>query len=427
VTASLAVSGCPAQRTFSPVVLAHASLTGATARPSFTFDVARKDGEPYLTSTGVKLPLGLLADIGAVTPCANAAANGADCGAGSAIGTVKAALGAGTAPFEQSGTVYLTEGYKGAPYGLAIVLPTTAGPFTLAGNTGKGLEVVRAAIDVDPETTAVSINSDPLPQVIDGVPIRLRNVEVTVDRPGFMLNPSNCKQQSVEASIGGAGSANETSARPFAVTGCKGLGFKPGLKIKLKGGTTRSAHPALTAVVSYPKQGAYANIARASVGLPHSEILDQAHIQTVCTRVQFAEGNVPGENCPKASIYGKAKATTPLLNEPLSGPVYLRSSSHTLPDLVASLNGPVSVVLDGRIDTDKADGIRTTFEGVPDAPISKFTLEMKGGKKGLLVNSQNICKTPQRAVARLTGQNGKVDNTQPLIANDCGRKSTGKK
>ena len=204
---------------------------------------------------------------------------------------------------------------------------------------------------------------------------------------------------------------------PFQVGGCYALEFKPNLKISLKGGTKRNKNPALKAVLTYPK-GHYANIACAQVTLPHSEFLDQGHIGTICTRVQFA-----ASQCPKASIYGYAKATTPLLDKPLQGPVYLRSSSHELPDLVAALDGQIDVVLAGRVDTGKGGGIRNTFEAVPDAPVSKFVLEMQGGKKGLLVNSENICSKPQKALVSYRAHNGDAYQATPLIKNDCGKKA----
>jgi hypothetical protein len=191
------------------------------------------------------------------------------------------------------------------------------------------------------------------------------------------------------------------------------LAFAPKLRLDLKGGTKRNKNPALTATLTYPK-GNYANIASAAVTLPHSEFLDQSHIGTVCTRVQFA-----ASACPAASVYGYAKAETPLLDNPIEGPVYLRSSDHKLPDLVADLNGQIHIVLAGKVDSGKGGGIRNTFMAVPDAPVSKFTLTMKGGNKGLLVNSENICNKPQRATANFVGQNGKISNTKPLITNDC--------
>jgi hypothetical protein len=156
-----------------------------------------------------------------------------------------------------------------------------------------------------------------------------------------------------------------------------------------------------------------ANIARARVSLPHSEFLAQEHIRTVCTRVQFA-----ADRCPSAAVYGRARAFTPLLDQPLEGPVYLRSSSNPLPDLVADLRGPIDVVITGRIDSVNG-GIRTTFNGVPDAPVSKFVIRMQGGKKSLLINSTDLCRGHHRAHVRFDGQNGKLSESTPILANGC--------
>ena len=186
----------------------------------------------------------------------------------------------------------------------------------------------------------------------------------------------------------------------------------------MTGGTKRGGHPALTATLTQDPSGE-ANIAKAVVALPHSEFLDNAHIRTVCTRVQFA-----ADNCPAASVYGHARAITPLLDEPVEGPVYLRSSSsNLLPDLVADAQGPglaqpIQVDLVGRIDSFNG-GIRATFATVPDTPVSKFILHMQGGKKGLLVNSTNICRGTNRVQAKLTGQNGASVNQNPILKAPC--------
>jgi hypothetical protein len=172
-------------------------------------------------------------------------------------------------------------------------------------------------------------------------------------------------------------------------------------------------------VLNYPK-GNYANIAKAVVSLPHSEFLAQNHIKTICTRVQFA-----ADACPAGSIYGFATATTPLFDAPLSGPVYLRSSSNPLPDLVAALHGQVDVDLVGRIDS-KNGGIRTTFDAVPDAPVSKFVLTMQGGKKGLLVNNRDLCKSVNKADVKFTGQNGMTANSKPVVVPSCKKKTARK-
>jgi hypothetical protein len=205
------------------------------------------------------------------------------------------------------------------------------------------------------------------------------------------------------------------SASRFQVGGCKGLGFKPRLSLRLFGKTNRGAHPRFKAVLK-PRPGD-ANLARVQVALPHSEFLDQAHIRTICTRVQFA-----AHQCPQGAVYGHARAFSPLLDQPLEGPVYLRSSSHELPDLVAALRGQIDFNAVGRIDSIDG-GVRSTFESVPDAPLSKVVLTMQGGKKGLLVNSRNLCSSVPRATVKLRGHNGKTANQSSVLQNDCTKSS----
>jgi hypothetical protein len=297
---------------------------------------------------------------------------------------------------------------------LAFVVPAVAGPFDL------GVQVVRAALNVDPKTAQVTAVSDPLPQILDGVPLQVRDVRVNLDRANFALNPTNCEPLAISGQItGGSGAVANVGSR-FQVGGCENLGFKPGLKIQLHGGTKRTDYQRLEATVTYP-EGAYANIARAAVTLPHSEFLAQEHIRTICTRVQFA-----AHQCPAGSVYGSAEATSPLLDGKLTGPVYLRSSSNPLPDLVVALKGPdaqpIEVELAGRTDSVHG-GIRNTFDVVPDVPVSSFKLKLFGGDKSLIINSRDLCKgAKQRATARFTAQNGKTRNFRPVVQNDCGKK-----
>jgi hypothetical protein len=265
------------------------------------------------------------------------------------------------------------------------------------------------------------IKADPLPQFFEGALLTYRTLHVVVDRPNFTLNPTDCREMKVESNVTSTvGTVAHPSTR-FQVDGCKRLKFAPKLALALNGGTKRSDYPALTATLKARKGDA--NIARARVELPHSEFLAQEHIATICTRKQFA-----AEKCPKGSIYGKAKAWTPLLAKPLSGPVYLRSSDNPLPDMVLALHGELDANVVGRIDSHNG-GIRTTFASVPDAPVTKFVLRMKGGAKGLLVNSTDVCRRPHRATADFTAQNGRAANLRPVLSfKGCGkgRKGGGK-
>jgi hypothetical protein len=214
--------------------------------------------------------------------------------------------------------------------------------------------------------------------------------------------------------------ANPSS--PYQATNCANLSFKPKLSLRLVGGTHRGAHPKLQATLTMPNGGA--NIGATSVALPHSEFIENAHFKTICTRVQFA-----AKACPAGSIYGFAVAKSPLLDAPLEGPVYLRSSNHPLPDLVMALKGPASLPIEidlaGHVDSANG-GLRTTFESVPDAPVEEFTLRMQGGKKGLIVNSTNLCASTNRATTKFTGQNGKSATLHPPLQVSCKRQANKK-
>jgi hypothetical protein len=294
---------------------------------------------------------------------------------------------------------------------LAVVTPAVAGPFDL-GNV-----VIRNPLYIDPVTSQVTTVSDPIPTLRHGIVLDVRDIRVSLDRPDFTAAPTNCEPMSVQARVKGEEGGNATVSNHFQVGGCSSLGFKPRLQMRLFGGTHRGAHPKFQAVLT-PRPGD-ANIGAVSVALPHSEFLDQAHIRTICTRVQFA-----AKACPAGSIYGEAEAISPLLDQPLRGPVYLRSSSNPLPDLVAALRGPddqpIEVHVAGRIDSVHG-GIRSTFETVPDQPVSRFTLTMQGGKKGLLVNSRELCGSVQKATAKFTGQNGRTFQSRPVLRNSCGK------
>lgn len=396
-------------------------LSGGTINPvagafsGFVTTLVRESDEQNVSTLDVALPSGVLAKLAGVQLCEGPAADAGDCPPGSRIGSAIVASGPGPAPLwlPQPGkdpiTVYLSGPYKGAPYSLVVRAPAEAGPFDL------GTVVTRAGIYVDPETARATVRSDPLPQILKGVPISYRTISVDVDRPEFALNPTSCREKQIEARVGSIGGSTAAPVSRFQVGGCGELPFKPALSIRLFGRANRGAHPRLTATLR--ARPGDANIGRAQVALPSSEFLEQGHIQTICTRVQFA-----ADQCPEGSIYGHARAVTPLLDRPLEGPVYLRSSSHELPDLVIALRGQVELDLVGRIDSIHR-GIRTTFETVPDAPVTSFTLSMEGGAKSLLANSTNLCASAHRAQVQLLGQNGRRDTFAPVVKSPCGAKA----
>jgi hypothetical protein len=394
---------------FQPELHAGVKDAAAGKHSPFSFQLVRPDGDQLLSTVKAVLPPGLLASVKNLSVCSTAAAAAGTCDDGSLVGHLTVGVGPGAHPFYvKGGRAYLTQGYKGAPFGLSLVVPAIAGPFDL------GDVVVRAALHINPITTQVSVDPDPFPTILQGIPLQLRDIRLNMDRPGFMINPTDCTPTTITATAVSVSGTQAPLSNPFQAFGCGELGFKPKLALKLFGATHRSAHPALRAVLK--TRDGDANIGRAVVTLPKTEFLENAHIRTVCTRVQYA-----ADNCPKGSIYGYAKAWSPLLDKPLEGPVYLRSSDNPLPDLVASLDGQIHIDLDGRIDSVHSR-MRATFDSVPDAPVTKFVLNMQGGKKGLLVNNTELCQAKPRASARFTGYNGKRSSSKPLVKADCGKK-----
>jgi hypothetical protein len=405
----------------------------AGAFSPFVLKVSRDDGSQPLKSIDATLPKGLLGRLAGVPYCSDSALTAAagksgkgeqaspSCPAASQVGTVNVGAGAGTSPLYVSGEAYLAGPYKGAPLSLAIVTPAVAGPFDL------GTVVVRTALQVDPVTTQIHAVSDPIPTILQGIPLDIRSIALTVDKSQFTINPTNCEPTAI---LGGATSIFDQTATlttPFQVGNCGALGFKPKLSIALSGATKRSKNPALRSVLTAP--AGQANIGRVAVILPKSEFIDNRHISNPCTRVQFDAGAGNGAECPAKSILGKATAYSPLLEKPLTGNVYFRSNGgeRKLPDLVASLDGQIHVNLVGFIDSVKTKGsevsrTRTTFASVPDAPVSRFVLELQGGRKGLLQNSTNLCKSTNKATVKMDGQNGKIADFATIVTNDCNAK-----
>jgi hypothetical protein len=430
-TLSKAPGGGPCAKTlgarpFAPSFDTNNSNPKGGAFTQFAISSTRNDGNQELKGVDVTLPPGLTAKLAGVRYCpgtalaAAAASSGAaqaahsSCPDSSLIGSAAVSAGSGPNPYRTTGKVFLSGPYRGAPLSLAVITPATAGPFDL------GSVVVRVALFIDPETARVHAVSDPIPHVFGGALLDIRSINVKLDRPKFSLNPTNCSAFATSGALRGGGSnpldpaafSSFAVSSPFKVNGCENLDFKPKLFMRIFGGTRRAKSPKLRAVLV--ARDGDANIGRAAVKLPKPLILEQASLANVCTRVQFA-----AHDCPKDSIYGFAEATTPLLDGPLKGPVYLRSSSHELPDMVAALNGQVDVVLDGRIDSVKGR-LRTTFDTVPDVPVSRFVVTIKGGKKrGLLVNSSNLCAKKYKVIARFTGQNGKKANQKPKLRTPC--------
>ncbi len=413
------------ERPFAPGFSAQPSSKAALAYTPFQLQITRTDGQQEIKGMDITLPPGATAKLAGVEYCppqklAAAAGNtGAaekkshSCPSNSHVGVATVAAGTGSSPLKIEGDVYLAGPYQGAPLSLAVVTPALAGPFDL------GTVVIRVPVFVDPETAQIHTVTTAIPDVFGGARLDIKSIGVNLNRKEFTLNGSNCAAMETAGSVKGGGSDPTNAAAfssaavksPVQLTGCDGLGFKPALKLRLFGATKRNKSPKLRAELT-TKPGD-ANIGRASVALPHALFLKQSSISQICTRVQFA-----ASTCPQKSVYGHAQAYTPLLDKPLEGPVYLRSSNNTLPDMVAHLQGQIDIDLDGRIDSYKG-GIRTTFDRIPDVPVTKFVLTLPGGKHGLLVASRNLCAKPVKGIIQLKGQNGKTANRRMKLRTPC--------
>ena len=385
----------------------------------FVVRLSRDDGSQTFSALDVSPPPGLLAKLAGTEACSDAdlaaaaSKTGADeqaspsCPAASRVGSVHAAAGAGPSPYWASGELYLAGPYKGAPLSFAAITPAVAGPFDL------GTIVVRAPVYIDPATAQVSTRTDAIPEILQGIPLDVRELDIALDRPEFTLTGTSCDPSSVGGLLtSGLGSQAQLSSR-YQLSDCTRLGFRPRFRIALKGGTKRNGHPAFTTNITLPS-GDYANMAKAQVVLPKQMQLDQSHIQAPCTRPQFA-----ADQCPAASVIGTATARSPLVDYPLTGPVYLRTGDNPLPDVVLDLHGPASqpirITQVGKIDTVHAR-LRTTFPAIPDAPLTSAVVSLVGGSKGLLVNNSDLCAQRDIASIRLNAQNNKVADSAPAVA-----------
>jgi hypothetical protein len=431
---------CPPPGTppFAPRAVAGAVNSNVGSYTPYFVRLSRSDTEQEITSYSLELPKGITGKLAGIPFCSEAAIGAArgrrgraeaaspSCPAASQVGRTLTGYGVGSALTYAEGRVYLAGPYNGAPLSLVTVNSATVGPFDL------GTIVIRSAFQVDRRTAQLRIDSrasDPIPHIIAGVPLHLREIRVYVDRHRFTHNPSSCEPSRLVSTLTGSGASFESRADDstavasshFQLLNCLALGFRPKLGLRLRGGSKRGDYPELRA--TYVSRGERdANLKEIAVSTPRSLFLAQSHIRKICTRVQFDAGR-----CPAGSVYGKAVAVTPLFDEPLRGEVYLRSSDNPLPDLVTLLRaGAIEIVLEGRIGPSRKGGIRAFFSDIPDAPIDRFTMTLYGGKRGLLTNSQNICARPPLASVKALGQNniGAVFSSE--LRGQCGKKKTRK-
>lgn len=422
---------CPqtlTQRRFDPGYDAGPQGSKAGAFSPFGLRLQRSDGNQEVKRVDVNLPPGMVAKLRGLEYCPEASiavaagqsgaasSASAPCPDKSFVGTASIRAGSGAQPLQVPGNVYLAGPYRGAPVSLVFSTPAIAGPFDL------GTVVVRVALHVHPETAQVSAVSDTIPHVFGGVKLDLRSIDVSIHRKNFTVNPTTCRRPFFVRSdiFGGGGNplnpaawSSLQRASRFRATNCRALRFKPRFFARIFGGKAqarRTAHPRFRAI--FDARRGNANLRRAAFILPQATILDQGNIRTICTRVQLA-----ARKCPKAAIYGHARARSPLLDGVLKGPVYLTSSDNPLPDLLVDLRGQVNIQLRGVISS-KRGRLKTVFPRTPDVAVDKFILVMRGGKnRGLLVNSQNLCDRARFAFLNLRAQNSRRMKTNRLGLN----------
>jgi hypothetical protein len=413
---------------FQPGFEAGTLSNGAATHSPFTMRLTRRDGDQDLTKFAAALPPGVLASLVGVEKCSDGAIafargrtgphGGAEelaspsCPPNSKIGITLAGAGVGEQLTFVPGSLYLAGPYNGAPLSVVSITPGVAGPFDV------GTVVVRVALGFDPlsaRAKADGSRSDPIPHILRGIPLAVRDLRVSVDRPNWTFNPTSCRQSATDADIFGSASSlfdpsddvPVSRSAPFRAADCLELAFGPRFRLGLRGGTARGEFPALT--VNYVPRPGDANLRRLSLLFPRSTFIENSHFRTICVRPDFAAGK-----CPRGAIYGQAVVKTPLLEEPLKGPVYLRSSDNLLPDAVLDLHGLIDVEVPVRIDS-RRQRLRTSASALPDAPVSEAIVRMQGGKKGLIVNSRDLCEGKSRAEVRFEAQSTKALTRRPVV------------
>ena len=421
-------SPCRAPLPFSPSLTAGMTSIQAGGFSSFTMTMSRPDGSQNLQAVQLRMPPGLSGTLSHVKLCGEAQANAGTCGPESLIGHTTVSVGVGGNPYTVvGGEVFITEGYRGAPYGLSIVNPAKAGPYDL------GKVVVRAKIEVDPLTAVLTVTTDTtgpykIPTIIDGIPLQIQHVEVSIDRPGFTFNPTNCSPLQITGSLTSDQGATQALSVPFQITNCAVLAFKPKLTAKTSGKTSRANGASLSVKLTYPAGPYDANIARVKVDLPKQLPSRLTTLQKACAAATF-EANPAA--CPAASIVGHAVASTPVLPVPLSGPAYFVShGGEAFPSLIIVLQGyGVTVHLIGSTFINEKTGVTSsTFKTIPDVPVGTFEMTLPQGPYSALAANGNLCTTTKLAMpTSFVAQNGAVLHTStPILPTGCAKKKAKK-
>ncbi|MGH2881077.1 MAG: hypothetical protein ACRDK4_15895 [Solirubrobacteraceae bacterium] len=410
-------SPCPgASLPFNPVLTGGTVNINAGSFTPLSTTIGRESGQQDMQSVTLHMPPGVSGLLSNVKLCPEAQANEGACGPESLIGETTVAAGVGGDPVSvKGGKVYITEKYAGAPFGLSIVNPVKAGPFDLEHDTSRpgqytpGCDclVVRAKIEVDPVTAALTVTTDPsgphaIPHLIDGIPVQIQKVNVLINRPGFTFNPTNCNPTSITGAMAGEEGASSPVSVPFQVANCANLAFKPGFSVFTSGKTSRKNGASLHVKLTYPKApfGSQANIKSVKVELPKQLPSELKTLQHACPHEVF-EANPAG--CSSASTVGFAKATTPLLPVPLEGPAYFVSyGGKQFPELIVVLQG-YGVTLDLHGETfinEKTSITSSTFHTVPDAPVGSFELNLPEGPFSALGANGNLCALTKTVLVR---------------------------
>ncbi len=408
---------------FAPSLTAGSSNIQAGAFTPFTMTMSREDGNQNLKAILLHMPPGLSGTLSHVALCGEPQADAGTCGPETLIGETTVSVGLGGNPYTVTGgKVYITGPYEGAPFGLSIVNPANAGPFHL-GNV-----IVRAKIEVDPHTAALTITSDDtgpyaIPQYIDGIPLQIKHVNVTIDRPGFTFNPTNCSSMSITGTLSSIEGATSALAVPFQATNCATLKFQPKFAVSTSGKTSKANGASLAVKLTYPNvpQGTDANITKVKVDLPKQLPSRLTTLQKACTNAQF-EANPAG--CPPASVVGHARAITPLLPVPLEGPAYFVShGGEAFPSLIIVLQGyGVTLDLVGTTFISKAGITSSTFKTVPDAPVGSFELTLPEGKYSALAANGDLCTSKLAMPTAFVAQNGmEIHESTPIGVTGCAK------
>jgi hypothetical protein len=429
ITAGPQGEACSALGAFSPQIVSGTESNQAAGFTPYSLTFYRADGEQDLSRIQVSTPPGLLGTLASVALCGEPQASQGTCGPESQIGKVTVGTGAGSNPYYVTGKVYLTGSYNGAPYGLSFVVPAVAGPLNL------GTVVVRAAVNVDPHTAALTVTSEPLPQILQGVPLHIRAVNVTLDRERFIFNPSNCNEMAIKATMTSSLGAVSPASTHFQATNCAALSFHPKFSVTTSGKTSRANGASIDAKLLEPNvggqpilatNGGQANIARVKVELPKALPSRLTTLQKACT-AQVFEANPA--NCPSASLVGYAKATTPLLPVQLTGPAYFVShGGEAFPSLIVVLQGyGVRVDLIGATFISKQGITSSTFGAVPDVPVASFELYLPEGPYSALAANGNLCTKKLVMPTEMVGQDGQViKQSTPIGVTGCTKAKTKK-